>query len=51
MSFGYSVGDCIKLLELANELRRRFIDAPTQFRDLSNKYVNICSVLLISIKT
>jgi len=37
MSFGYSVGDFVKLLELANELRHRFVDAPEQFQAISSE--------------
>lgn len=38
MSFGYSIGDFIKLIELANELRHRFVDAPNQFQAISIEY-------------
>ena len=38
MSFWYSVGDFIKLVELANELHHRFVDAPQQFRSISDEY-------------
>lgn len=40
MSFGYSTGDFLALLELANELRKRFQDAPTQYKDVSNESVS-----------
>jgi hypothetical protein len=39
MSFGYSVGDCIAICQLANQLRDRFADAPYQFKAISNEYV------------
>lgn len=37
MSFGYSVGDCIAILHLANKIRERFADAPEQFKAVSNE--------------
>jgi hypothetical protein len=52
MSFGYSIGDFLALLALANELRKRFEDAPSQYRDVSNESVptmrhsiGICRIL------
>ena len=39
MSFGYSIGDCIAILVLANNLRERFVDAPEQFEAISNEPV------------
>jgi hypothetical protein len=37
MSFGFGVGDFIKALELANEIRTRFVDALDQFKAISNE--------------
>ena len=37
MSFGYSVGDFITLLRLANAVRKRFVDAPGQFKAVSEE--------------
>jgi hypothetical protein len=37
MSFGYGVGDFLKALELANEIRTRFVDAPEQFEAISDE--------------
>ena len=37
MSFGYSVGDCIAILQLANKVLERFDDAPEQFQAISNE--------------
>jgi hypothetical protein len=52
MSFGYSIGDFLALLQLANELRKWFEDAPTQYREVSNESVStmrysigICRIL------
>jgi hypothetical protein len=39
MSFGISLGDFLTALELANKIRREFIGAPTQFKDISNEFV------------
>ena len=49
MSFGYSVGDCIVICQLANQLRERFADAPSQFKAISNEYVlpTICKAWLM----
>ncbi len=38
MSFGFSVGDFIAAIELANRIRKEFIDAPDQFKDISDEY-------------
>ncbi len=38
MSFGYSVGDFIAVLRLANEVRKRFVDAPVQFKTISEEW-------------
>jgi hypothetical protein len=37
MSFGFSVGDFIKALELANKIRTRFVDAPDQFNAITDE--------------
>ena len=39
MSFGFSVGDLITVLNLANKIRKRFVDSPNQFGAISNEYV------------
>jgi hypothetical protein len=38
MSFGFSVGDFIAAIELAKRIRKEFIDAPDQFKDVSHEY-------------
>jgi hypothetical protein len=38
MSFGFSVGDFIAAIEIANRIRKEFVDAPSQFRDISDEY-------------
>ena len=35
MSFGYSISDFMAVIQLANKVRRRFIDSPAQFRAIS----------------
>jgi hypothetical protein len=37
MSFGFSVGDFVTAIELANRIRREFVSAPSQFRDISDE--------------
>jgi hypothetical protein len=39
MSFGFSVGDFLAALEFANKIRREFIGAPSQFKNISNEFV------------
>ncbi|KFY28869.1 hypothetical protein V493_02720 [Pseudogymnoascus sp. VKM F-4281 (FW-2241)] len=36
MSFGFSVGDFIAVFELANRVRKEFVDAPSQFKAISD---------------
>lgn len=37
MSFGFSVGDLIKVIELANKIRKDFADAPSQFNAIRDE--------------
>jgi hypothetical protein len=37
MSFGFSIGDFITILQLANKIRERFVDAPEQFKAISDE--------------
>lgn len=37
MNFGYSTGDFITVLQLANHVRKRFADAPDQFEAVSQE--------------
>lgn len=37
MSFGFGVGDCLAVLQLANRIRERFVDAPEQFKAISKE--------------
>jgi hypothetical protein len=38
MSFGFSIGDFIAVLELANRIRKQFVQAPAQFKAISDEY-------------
>jgi hypothetical protein len=37
MSFGVGTGDIIAVLQLATKLRERFVNAPHQFKGLSDE--------------
>jgi hypothetical protein len=37
MSFGYGVSDFIAVLQLANNIRKQFVDAPSQFKAISDE--------------
>ncbi len=39
MSFGFSVGDFIAVLQLSNQVRKSFVGAPDQFKEASNEWV------------
>lgn len=48
MSFGVSVGDFVAVLQLANNVRQRFVGAPEQFKAISDEQVHpgtTCAVL------
>ena len=38
MSFGFSIGDFIAVIDLVNRVRKAFVGAPGQFRDISDEY-------------
>jgi hypothetical protein len=40
MSFGFSVGDFLAVIQLANKIRKDFVGAPSQFSEISDMYVN-----------
>ncbi|KAH8645974.1 hypothetical protein BGZ60DRAFT_535757 [Tricladium varicosporioides] len=46
MSFGFSVGDFIATIELANRIRKEFVDAPSQFKAISEEVRSLAIVLL-----
>ena len=37
MSFGYSISDGIKLIEIINDLRKRFVAAAKQSREIQQE--------------
>ena len=37
MSFGFSIGDCITVYELASKIRKQFVDSPDQFKAISDE--------------
>jgi hypothetical protein len=37
MNFGFSIGDFIAVIELANKIRKEFVNAPSQFKDISDE--------------
>ncbi|KAH9204100.1 hypothetical protein DL95DRAFT_439405 [Leptodontidium sp. 2 PMI_412] len=41
MSFGFSVGDFIAAIELAKKIRKEFVDAPGQFKAISDESLSI----------
>jgi hypothetical protein len=45
MSFSFSVGDFIAVIELANKIRKDFVDAPSQFQAVSDEYTILTTVL------
>jgi hypothetical protein len=38
MSFGFSIGDFLAVIERANKLRKVFVAAPAQFNAISDEY-------------
>ncbi|KFY03097.1 hypothetical protein O988_01710 [Pseudogymnoascus sp. VKM F-3808] len=45
MSFGFSIGDFITAIELANKIRKEFVDAPSQFKTVSDEIRGLSIVL------
>jgi hypothetical protein len=44
MSFGFSIGDFVTAIQLANKIRKEFVEAPSQFKAVSDEYVVYTSV-------
>ena len=40
MSISFGVGDLIAVYQLANKIRKEFVNAPSQFKDISDELVN-----------
>ncbi|XTI89039.1 hypothetical protein V2W45_1399781 [Cenococcum geophilum] len=45
MSFGFSVVDFITAIELANKIRKKFVGAPKQFKDISDEVRSLSIIL------
>ncbi|OJJ29656.1 hypothetical protein ASPWEDRAFT_143525, partial [Aspergillus wentii DTO 134E9] len=45
MSFGYGIGDFLAVLKLANDVRKRFFNAPAQFKAISEDIKSLSNVL------
>ncbi|OOF91694.1 hypothetical protein ASPCADRAFT_154750, partial [Aspergillus carbonarius ITEM 5010] len=45
MSFGYGVGDFLAILDLANTIRKRFVNAPSQFKSIADVSKTLSNVL------
>lgn len=45
MNFGVSVGDFITVLQLANNIRKQFVDTPSQFKAISDEVKSLSNVL------
>ncbi|KAH6718299.1 hypothetical protein BKA61DRAFT_599405 [Leptodontidium sp. MPI-SDFR-AT-0119] len=45
MSFGFSVGDFIAAIELAKKIRKEFVDAPGQFKAISDEVRSLSIIL------
>lgn len=45
MSFGFSIGDFLAAIQLANKIRKEFADAPSQFKTISNEIRTLSIVL------
>jgi hypothetical protein len=37
MSFGFSVGDFLAVIELTNKIQREFISVPSRFKNISDE--------------
>ncbi|KAH8761909.1 hypothetical protein BGZ57DRAFT_858065 [Hyaloscypha finlandica] len=51
MSFGFSIGDFITVIELANKIRKDFVDAPSQFKAISDEYAILMAILTTILST
>ncbi|KAJ5977574.1 hypothetical protein N7501_000916 [Penicillium viridicatum] len=45
MSFGFSIGDFLAVIQLANKTRKAFVDAPVQFKSISDEVRSLSLVL------
>lgn len=45
MSFGFSIGDFVTVIERAISIRKSFVDSPAQFQYISDEYDILTSLL------
>ncbi|KAK1141016.1 hypothetical protein N8T08_009673 [Aspergillus melleus] len=45
MSFGFSIGDFVAIIDHANKIRKQFVEAPAQFSAISNEVRNLSFVM------
>ncbi|KGO62622.1 hypothetical protein PEX2_046480 [Penicillium expansum] len=45
MSFGFGIGDFLAIIQLANKTRKAFVDAPAQFKSISDEVRSLSLVL------
>ncbi|KAE8165265.1 hypothetical protein BDV40DRAFT_297588 [Aspergillus tamarii] len=45
MSFGFSIGDFLAVIELANKIRKEFVDAPSQFKAINDEVRNLSFII------
>ncbi|OQD71694.1 hypothetical protein PENPOL_c001G06226 [Penicillium polonicum] len=45
MSFGFGIGDFLAVIQLANKTRKAFVDAPVQFKSISDEVRSLSLVL------
>ncbi|KAK6822051.1 hypothetical protein RU639_006694 [Aspergillus parasiticus] len=45
MSFGFSIGDFLAVIGLANKIRKEFVDAPSQFKAINDEVRNLSFIL------
>jgi hypothetical protein len=39
MSFGFSISDFLAVIELSNKIRKEFVGAPSEFKNISDELV------------
>jgi hypothetical protein len=49
MSFGFSIGDFVTIIELVTKIQKDFAAAPVQFKDISDEYLGcFCASLVLA---
>ena len=49
MSFGFSIGDLVTLIDLANKIRKQFVGAPSQLQKISDEYVRRIGIFVFNV--